>query len=79
MSVQKHVATMSQLLSLKRMNMLAQFMGHDVQTHTELYRPLEDMLQLVKLSRLFLLMEQGSVKNLLGRTLDNVLLEVDAG
>ena len=75
------MATMSQLLSLKdnELDLLAQFMGHDIRTHRHFYRLPEDTLQLAKLSKLFLLMEQGTVKNLSGRTLDNVLLEVEAG
>ena len=80
-SFRKHVATMSQILSLKdnELDMLAQFLGHDVRTHREYYRLPDDTLQLAKLSKLFLLMEKGSLKNLSGRTLDSVLLEVDAG
>ena len=80
-SFRKHVATTSQLLSLKdnELDMLAQFMGHDIRTHREYYRLPEDTLQLAKLSKLFLLMEQGSVKKFSGQTLDNVLLGVEAG
>lgn len=72
---------MSQLLSLEdnQLDLLAQHMGHDIKTHRDYYRLPEDTLQVAKLSKLFLLMEQGNVKNLSGRTLDNVLLEVEAG
>src|SRR6218665_2066833 len=61
----KHVATASQLLSLEdnERNMLT--------------RLSEDTLQLAKLSKLFLLMEQGSVKKFSGQTLDKVVFGVE--
>lgn len=80
-SFRKHVATMSQIMSLKNneLELLAQFMGHDIRTHREFYRLPQDTLQLAKLSKVFLLMEQGRVDKFRGKTLDNVLLNIDAG
>jgi len=39
-----------------------QFIGHDVPTQNS-----KDMLQMAKLSKLFLLMEQGNVRNFLDK------------
>lgn len=66
-SFRKHIATMLQILSLKynELDLLTQFLGHDVWTNREFYHLLDDTLQLAKLSKLFLLMDQGIMKNLI--------------
>jgi len=77
----KHIATMSQLLSLNEneMDMLAQFMGHDIRIHREYYRLPEDTLQLAKMSKLFLMMENGVISNLSGKTLDEAAVNLGTG
>ena len=49
-NLRKHVATLSQLINLEsnEMNMLANFLGHDISIHREFYRLPEDTLQLAK-------------------------------
>lgn len=60
-NLRKHVATLSQLLNLEKreLEMLANFMGHDLSIHREFYRLPEDTLQLAKCGKLMMLMETG--------------------
>ena len=56
-SLRKHVATISQILSLKdnELESLANFLGHDINIHRQYYRLPEDTIQLAKISTVFLL------------------------
>ena len=74
----KHVATLSQVLNLKNneLDLLAQFMGHDVRVHREFYRLPNDVLQTSKLAKLFLLMDNGQLASQKGKSLDELLLDV---
>lgn len=80
-SFRKHVATMTQVMEFGENDLesLARHMGHEIGVHREHYRLPEDTLQLAKLSKLLLLMEQGKVEKLAGKTLDNILLDMEAG
>lgn len=59
--LRKHIATMSQLLNLKdnELDVLAQFLGHDIRVHREFYRLPEATVQVAKVSKLLLMMERG--------------------
>ena len=74
----KHIATMSQMLSLKRheLDLLANFLGHDIRIHREFYRLPEETLQMAKVSKLLLAMERGETTNLQGRNFDNISVNV---
>lgn len=76
--LRKHIATMSQVLSLRRheLDLLANFLGHDVRVHREFYRLPEQTLQVAKVSKLLIAMEHGETVNLQGRNLDNVSVDV---
>ncbi|KAL3882846.1 hypothetical protein ACJMK2_029150 [Sinanodonta woodiana] len=68
--LRKHIATVSQLLSLQEqeMDLLAQFMGHDIR-----------ILQVAKLSKLFLAMENGTLTNNAGKRLEDIDIQFDEG
>ncbi|KAL3886134.1 hypothetical protein ACJMK2_026150 [Sinanodonta woodiana] len=75
----KHVATMSQILNLQEqeMDLLAQFMGHDIRVHRQYYRPSEGTLQVAKLSKLFLAIENGTLTNNAGKRLEYIDIQPD--
>ena len=76
--LRKHVATMSQMLSLRKheLDILATFMGHDIHIHREFYRLPEETLQVAKVSKLLIAMERGELASLQGRNLDDVDVDV---
>ena len=60
--LRKHIATMSQLLNMQEneLDVLAQFLGHDIRVHREFYRLPEATVQVAKVSKLLLMMETGN-------------------
>ncbi|KAL8583876.1 hypothetical protein ACOMHN_009630 [Nucella lapillus] len=68
---------MSQLVSLKdnELDVLAQYMGHDLRTHREFYRLPSDIFQLAKVSKLLLALERGDLQNHHGKSLDDIEVE----
>ncbi|CAL8236877.1 unnamed protein product [Arctogadus glacialis] len=75
--LRKHVATVSKVLNLKdtEMDQLADFMGHDIRVHRKFYRLPEGTLQLAKISKVLLALEQGRVAEFKGKNLDEINLE----
>jgi len=71
--LRKHIATVSQILNLKgnEMDMLANFMGHDINIHRDYYRLPLDTLEVAKVSRILLAMEKGA-SEFSGKTLDEI-------
>ena len=78
-SLRKHVATISQILNLKdnELDSLANFLGHDVSIHREFYRLPDDTIQLAKLSKLLLEVENGTISQHKGKTLDEIQLDAE--
>jgi len=78
--LRKHVATLSQILNLKNheFDQVANFLGHDIRVHREYYRLSQTPTQLAKISKLLLAMEKGSLRNLQGKTLDEIEIEGNA-
>jgi hypothetical protein len=72
--LRKHIATMSQMLALRsnELDLLASFLGHNIQVHREFYRLPEQTLQVAKVSKLLIAMERGETSSLLGKTLDDI-------
>lgn len=70
----KHIATISQILNLKEneLDILADFLGHDIRTHRDFYRLPEDTIQLAKVSKLLISLEKGNVSKLKGKSLDEI-------
>ena len=75
-NLRKHIAIFSQLLDLQKneLDMLAGYMGHDLNVHRQFYRLPEDTLQLAKCGKLLLMMESGMGKYA-GMTLDSVQVD----
>lgn len=77
--LRKHIATLSQLYNLKKneMDILAQFMGHDIRVHRNFYRLPQDTLQMATVSKLLLALEEGNVGNFRGKSLEEIKLNMD--
>ncbi|XP_033096322.1 uncharacterized protein LOC117100634 isoform X1 [Anneissia japonica] len=82
--LRKHIATVSQIMNLKdnELDVLANFLGHDVRVHREYYRLPNATVQVAKVSKLLMALENGSITSIQGKSLDEVTLnpleEVDA-
>ena len=77
--LRKHIAVVTQLLNLKdnELDIVAGFMGHDIWIHREYYRLPEDTLQLVKVSKLLINLEKGSLQHFKGKSLDDIDVTAD--
>jgi len=75
--LRKHIAILSQLFCLKdnELDILAKFMGHDIRIHREFYRLPEDILQMAKVGKVLLGMEQGKIKDMKGKSLDEMNID----
>ncbi|XP_039526242.1 uncharacterized protein LOC120478421 isoform X3 [Pimephales promelas] len=72
--LRKQIATISQVMNLKdnELDQLADFLGHDIRVHREYYRLPQSTIQLAKISKLLMAMEKGSVKDIQGKSLDEI-------
>ncbi|XP_077978108.1 uncharacterized protein LOC144433636 [Glandiceps talaboti] len=77
-NLRKHVATISQFLNLNdtELEILAGFLGHRIGVHREYYRLPQATLQVCKISRLLLSLEQGDQNIFKGKTLDEIGTDV---
>ena len=77
--LRKHIATMTQLINLTKneLDILANFLGHDIRVHRELYRLPEATIQVAKVSKLLLLMEGGKIDKTTISSLDDIDVEED--
>lgn len=77
-NLRKHVATLSQMIVLKEneLDLLAQYMGHDIHVHRNYYRLPEDTLQSAHLAKLFLTMEDGTLIKQKGKTLEELIIQM---
>ncbi|XP_067268768.1 uncharacterized protein [Pseudorasbora parva] len=75
--LRKHIATLSKVLNLTdtEMDQLADFLGHDIRVHRKFYRLPEGTLQLAKISKVLMALEQGRVAEFKGKNLDEIHLE----
>ena len=73
-ALRKHIATLCQVVNLKKheLDMLANFMGHDVNIHREFYRLPSETMQSAHIAKLFLLMETGDIGKHRGQSLEDV-------
>lgn len=76
--LRKQVATLCQIMNLKKneMDQVAKFLGHDIRVHREYYRLSENTIQLTKMSKLLLAIEQGT-SSYKGKSLDEIDLDMD--
>ncbi|XP_070785442.1 uncharacterized protein [Enoplosus armatus] len=56
------------------MDQLANFLGHDIRIHREFYRLPEKTLQLAKISKLLMALEQGRLAEFHGKNLDEITI-----
>lgn len=75
--LRKHIATLSKVLNLKdtELDQLADFMGHDIRVHRKFYRLPEGTLQLAKISKVLMALEQGRVSEFKGKNLDEINID----
>ncbi|XP_041936689.1 uncharacterized protein LOC121698558 isoform X1 [Alosa sapidissima] len=59
------------------LDQLADFLGHDIRVHREYYRLPQSTIQLAKISKLLMAMEKGSVKDIQGKSLDEIGDDID--
>ena len=80
-NLRKQIATMSQILNMKdhELDLLAQYMGHNIKIHREYYRLPQNTVQIAKLSKLFLMMEEGTIATNQGKSLDDILADINVG
>ena len=78
-NLRKHIATMSQVMNMKEneLDILANFMGHDIRVHREFYRLPEATVQVAKVAKLLMTMEEGGQDLPAGQSLDEI--QVDEG
>ncbi|KTF92489.1 hypothetical protein cypCar_00049226, partial [Cyprinus carpio] len=76
--LRKHIATLSTVLNLKttELDQLADFLGHNIEVHRKHYRLPEGTLQLAKISKVLLALEQGRLGEYKGKNLDEIQLDV---
>nr|XP_043874383.1 uncharacterized protein LOC122764081 [Solea senegalensis] len=77
--LRKHAATLSTVLNMTdtEMDQLANFLGHDIRVHREFYRLPEKTLQLAKVSKLLMALEQGRLAEFHGKNLDEITIGPD--
>jgi hypothetical protein len=75
--LRKNVASMAQVLSLKEHELenLASFMGHDIRIHAQFYRMPLDVVQIARVSKIFLAAEQGRIAEFAGKELADISLD----
>mgnify|MGYP001793677343 CR=1 FL=1 len=77
--LRKHIATMTQVLDLRdnELDVVAQFLGHNIQVHREYYRLPESTVQTVKVSKILLALEQGALSSQSGKTIRDMEVDVN--
>ncbi|KAG1934665.1 hypothetical protein F2P79_019878 [Pimephales promelas] len=75
--LRKHVATVSQILNLEanELDQLANFLGLDIRVHRDYYRSTDATVDIAKISKLLLAMENGTLANYQGKSLDDIEME----
>ena len=75
--LRKHLATLSTVLNLREteMGQLADFMGHSIRVHSKFYRLPESTLQLARVSKVLMAMEQGRLGDFQGKNLDEIHID----
>lgn len=75
--LRKQTGTLSQVLNLSNteLDQLADFLGHDIRVHRQFYRLPEGTLQLAKISKVLMALEQGRLAEFKGKTLDDINID----
>ncbi|XP_064648758.1 uncharacterized protein LOC135500969 [Lineus longissimus] len=74
--LRKQIATLSQILNLKEneLDILANFLGHDIRVHREFYRLPDETLQTARVSKLLIAMESGNFSTHQGKSLEEIVV-----
>ena len=72
--MRKYIGTISQVLSLKKteVDWLARHLGHDIRVHRDFYRLHESTIEIAKVSKLLLTVDQGKTGKFAGKTLTEI-------
>lgn len=72
--LRKHLATFTQTLQLtdSEMQMIADFMGHNITINQSFYKMPDEVLHLAKMSKLLIALEEGSISQFFGKTFDQI-------
>ena len=72
--MRKQFATKCQLLNLPNnmLNNVARFMGHNLAVHKKYYQVPMDVTQVTKVSKILMAIENGSIKTVAGKSLDEI-------
>lgn len=75
--LRKQTATLSQILNLSNteLDQLANFLGHEIRVHRQFYRLPEGTLQLAKISKVLMALEQGRLAEFKGKSLDDIAID----
>jgi len=75
--LRKYVATLSQLMDLKsnELDWLARHLGHDINVHREFYRLQHSSLELAKVSRMLIAVDEGNATEFAGKSLHEIKLD----
>lgn len=75
--LRKQTGTLSQVLNLTNteLDQLADFLGHDIRVHRQFYRLPEGTLQLAKISKVLMALEQGRLAEFKGKSLDDINID----
>ena len=68
------MASMSQLLNLRdnELDILAKFLGHDIRVHREFYRLPQNTLEIARVGKLLMAMNEGNLDKYTGKSLDEI-------
>ncbi|KAI4470857.1 hypothetical protein MML48_1g16811 [Holotrichia oblita] len=74
--LRKYIATVCQVFSLSETenDWLARHLGHDIRVHREFYRLHENAVELTKVSRLLIAVDQGEAAKFAGKPLQDITL-----
>ncbi|CAH0549886.1 unnamed protein product [Brassicogethes aeneus] len=77
--LRKHIATVTQILSLKtnEIDQLAKFMGHTSKTHENFYKLPQDIYQVAKVSKILQLMEKGNAAEFKNKCLEEIDIDME--
>ena len=72
--LRKYIATISQVLSLQEteVDWLARHLGHDIRVHRDFYRLHESTIEIAKVSKLLLTVDQGETSKFAGKSLTEI-------
>ena len=75
--LRKYVATVSQIIDMtgSELDWLARHLGHDIQVHRDFYRLHESTVELAKVSKLLIAVDEGKAHQWAGKKLDEIEIE----